>query len=341
MLENSWYCAAWSHELSHNGAVLGRKLLNRNIALFRDSHGQVHAICAVCPHRGADLARGRVIDDVIECPLHGWRFDAKGKCVCVPSQPGDVKLPHAYTPSYLVTELQGMIWIWLGAERELVPNPPHYDLWDSGLQRHRHFNPPQLWKCTFVNAVENAIDTTHIPFVHTRTLGADQRRIYPRQKLVIDEDLRGFSGEDFPGSPWGKARTVYLMSGVLGRLAKWLLGLGTIEREHYRFDLGGSLVYQIEWQAGTWDALVAHCTPADPQHTWFFGLSIRTRATHWIGDLAQLWFNRMLCKEDEVEVTNMLSNDPELLTSPISVVGDEPTLAFRRIYKHHLSRQET
>jgi nitrite reductase/ring-hydroxylating ferredoxin subunit len=41
--------------------------------------GTVTAQEAWCPHAWADLAGARVTDDgCIECPFHGWRFDATG-----------------------------------------------------------------------------------------------------------------------------------------------------------------------------------------------------------------------------------------------------------------------
>lgn len=45
----------------------------RLIALFRRGD-QVHAIDDNCPHMGAPLSDGRVVDDVVFCAWHGWRF---------------------------------------------------------------------------------------------------------------------------------------------------------------------------------------------------------------------------------------------------------------------------
>jgi phenylpropionate dioxygenase-like ring-hydroxylating dioxygenase large terminal subunit len=238
-----------------------------------------------------------------------------------------------------VAEKQDVIWIWVGPKPKIVPDVPQLHTCADSAKLRRQFNPPKLWKCTFVNAVENAIDTTHVPFVHVGTLGANQRRLYPRQRIIIDSDHRGFSGEDNPESPWGTVRNARIVDGIFGMLAARALGLRGIRREFYRFDLGGTLSYQIEWDSGARDVLVAHCTPADESQTWFFGASIRTRATHFLGDRVQSWFNRRLAEEDELAVTQMLSNDSTLLPSPVSVVGDEPTLAFHRIYNYHLNLQ--
>lgn len=47
---------------------------------------QVWAMEGVCPHRGGDLAEGRIVGDAIECPIHAWRFElqtgqeSRGRC---------------------------------------------------------------------------------------------------------------------------------------------------------------------------------------------------------------------------------------------------------------------
>jgi nitrite reductase (NADH) small subunit len=52
----------------------------REIALFREG-ARVHALDAVCPHRGASLAFGEVRGGVVHCPLHAWPFRlADGRC---------------------------------------------------------------------------------------------------------------------------------------------------------------------------------------------------------------------------------------------------------------------
>jgi len=341
MLKNAWYCAALSNELEPARA-LGRKLLGQHLALFRDESGEVHAMTAVCPHRGADLGRGKVVGGALQCPLHGWRFDKQGRCTHVPSQPEHVKIPpKAQCQTQRVQEQQGVIWLWGGdpAAAASAPPPPRHDEWNDGPGRARYFERPRLWACSFVNAVENAIDTTHIPFIHQRTLGADSRALYPRQDLRMDHDLRGFSGCDAADTPWGAQRPTAVNGGLASRMLARLLGLGPLRDEYYRFDLGGSLFYKATYDSGTWDVLIAHSTPADVDHTWFFGISVRTRALNWPGQQFQRWFARSLCDEDEREVSTMLSNDPQLLPNPVSVVGDEPLLAFRRLYQHHMQAE--
>jgi nitrite reductase/ring-hydroxylating ferredoxin subunit len=44
------------------------------ILLSRDRQGEIHAISAVCTHRGAPLETGTFTDDCVTCPWHGARF---------------------------------------------------------------------------------------------------------------------------------------------------------------------------------------------------------------------------------------------------------------------------
>lgn len=48
----------------------------------RDAGGGVRVYDAFCPHQGAHLGFGGVIDhDCLRCPFHGFYFDAEGRCI--------------------------------------------------------------------------------------------------------------------------------------------------------------------------------------------------------------------------------------------------------------------
>lgn len=46
---------------------------DRVVAIFNDG-GTYWAIDDMCPHAGASLGAGDVVDGVVACPLHAWRF---------------------------------------------------------------------------------------------------------------------------------------------------------------------------------------------------------------------------------------------------------------------------
>lgn len=66
---NSWYVAAWSDEIT--AAPRERWLLEQPIVFYRRSNGTVTALDGRCPHRHFPLAKGRVIDDNLQCGYHG------------------------------------------------------------------------------------------------------------------------------------------------------------------------------------------------------------------------------------------------------------------------------
>ncbi|GLZ51223.1 Rieske 2Fe-2S domain-containing protein [Actinomycetospora sp. NBRC 106378] len=64
------------------------------VAVFRPRSGGLHALRAICPHRGGPLADGLLDGEVVMCPLHNHRFElASGACV----SGGDVDDVAAYS----------------------------------------------------------------------------------------------------------------------------------------------------------------------------------------------------------------------------------------------------
>src|SRR5262245_19780999 len=81
---NGWYQVAWSEEVGRN-AVVPLRCLGLDLVLMRDSAGVAHVLDARCPHLGAHLGHGgRVENDCLVCPFHGWSFGSDGECASVP-----------------------------------------------------------------------------------------------------------------------------------------------------------------------------------------------------------------------------------------------------------------
>ena len=60
LVYNAWYVAAWSHEVGTE--PLARRIMDRDVVLFRDASGQVGALEDRCCHRGAPLRLGSVVE---------------------------------------------------------------------------------------------------------------------------------------------------------------------------------------------------------------------------------------------------------------------------------------
>lgn len=59
----------------------------RQVAVFRLRDGQLHAVSAVCPHRGGPLADGQVDGKIVLCPLHSNAFRLSDGCSTTGEQP--------------------------------------------------------------------------------------------------------------------------------------------------------------------------------------------------------------------------------------------------------------
>jgi len=66
---------------------LQARVNGRQIAIF-NVDGNFFALDGLCPHRGAPLGQGTVVEKTVFCPLHAWQFDLKtGACLDRPDKP--------------------------------------------------------------------------------------------------------------------------------------------------------------------------------------------------------------------------------------------------------------
>lgn len=111
-----WYIACTSTQLKAD-QPLPSTLMGRGLVLFRDQSGQATALIDQCVHRGAELSSGTVQDGCIQCPYHGWRYNAQGQVVHIPAQDGNTEpcKPYPYQQQHFaVQEHDGFVWVFLG-----------------------------------------------------------------------------------------------------------------------------------------------------------------------------------------------------------------------------------
>ena len=84
-----WLPALLAEELPENDCPPVRvKILSERLIAFRDSEGRYGLIDEFCAHRGVSLWFGRNEECGLRCPYHGWKYDATGQCVDLPSEGG-------------------------------------------------------------------------------------------------------------------------------------------------------------------------------------------------------------------------------------------------------------
>lgn len=140
---------------------LARTVLGYPLVLFRDGRTVV-ALSDRCPHRNAPLSAGRVIDGCIQCPYHGWRYSADGRCTFRPGVADAVPRETA-VESFATVVQDGAVWVYLG-DRPTTP-PPHRPWYDDSA--FEYFRWSDTVEASFADALENLLDGTHTPFVHS------------------------------------------------------------------------------------------------------------------------------------------------------------------------------
>ena len=150
--------------------------------LFRTEGGEVALLDAFCPHLGAHLGHGGVVDgDRIRCPFHAWEFDGQGACRNVPYAK---KIPpKAKVAPWHCVERNQIIWAWHHSQGAAptweIPEVAEVssDDW-TALERHS-------WTVRTHNQEigENAVDRAHFRYVHGTTN-------VPESELKLDGHIR-------------------------------------------------------------------------------------------------------------------------------------------------------
>ena len=121
----SWYPVARTRDL-RPGSHRIIKAFDTDWLLFRTREGQAGLTSRHCCHMGADLAQGRVHGESIECPMHGWRFAASGRCLQVPGLSGPP--PDIHLHSLVCKERYNVIFAYWGKQPAFdLPDPPRME----------------------------------------------------------------------------------------------------------------------------------------------------------------------------------------------------------------------
>src|SRR4051794_36343577 len=91
---NFWYPILESRKIKTGSKPIGIQRLSESLVLWRDSDGKVHCLLDRCPHRGAKLSLGKVLNDRIQCGYHGFEFNKQGECASIPAY-GKLKSPQS------------------------------------------------------------------------------------------------------------------------------------------------------------------------------------------------------------------------------------------------------
>ena len=199
-LRNLWYFAVHSHTLKL-GSLRTKQILGEPVLLGRTTSGEAFALRDLCPHRGVPLSKGRMVDNTVECPYHGWRFGPSGQCKLIPSLVGQEGVDPAriHVHRYHIREQNGLIWIFMPEdEKTNVPSgtPPELPI---AFEARPALIEAQLFPCPIDHAVVGLMDPAHGPFVHRAWWWRSQKSSYAKEKKYEPSTL-GFTMVAHPPS---------------------------------------------------------------------------------------------------------------------------------------------
>ena len=165
-LLNLWYPVLPSWALGDT--PIGITRLSRNIVLWRDREGHVHALEDRCPHRGARLSLGWNLGDRLACWYHGVEVGSNGKVEKVPAVENCSMEGKKTTQSYPVTEIKDAIFLYFSDAGH--SDPPELVLPNElAGKEFGHRLCTATWKCNYIYAVDNVMDPMHGAYLHAKS----------------------------------------------------------------------------------------------------------------------------------------------------------------------------
>jgi len=186
-LLNLWYLVADATEIGNR--PVGLKRLNRDIVLWRDANGAVNLVEDRCPHRGARLSRGRIIDGRIACAYHGLQLDGDGVITVTPPTPDCPLVGQKAIRAFPCREFNGGIWVYFADDAHQAPDemilPEEF-----ASQDWSSFLFSQTWNCNYRFVLDNRLDPMHGSYLHAAsyTLAYGNKQ----DRLLIEKTERGF-----------------------------------------------------------------------------------------------------------------------------------------------------
>jgi phenylpropionate dioxygenase-like ring-hydroxylating dioxygenase large terminal subunit len=313
VLTHQWHAVARCADLG--GGPLAKRLLERDIVVWRGPDGQVVAAPDRCPHRESPLSLGCVAEGVLQCPYHGWEFGDGGALVRVPSAlPGVPVPPTGHLAVFHSQERYGLVWVCLGEPVADIPVITH----DADPAFRRINNPVEHWTTSATRLTDNFMDYTHFPFVHTGTFGRAQDTVVPRFEVeALVDGWFGYQYEVDVNNP----DTAQSISGQSAPVLHRRMSTG--------FTLPFAVRSTIEYETGLEHILLLLSTPIDDVNCYFTFVVWRNDDFS-VSAEEVIAFDRMIGAEDKAMLERVPGVLPLTQTGVVSVQADKGSVEWRR-----------
>jgi phenylpropionate dioxygenase-like ring-hydroxylating dioxygenase large terminal subunit len=316
MIPNQWYVLMESKQVKDKPVGVTR--MGEKMVFWRDGTGRVSCLRDKCPHRGVELSKGQVVDGHIQCPFHGFEYDASGACVLIPANGRNARVPKVFRAhSYPTYEAHGFIWVWWGEEPPENLEPPQFfeDL-DDGFSYATIYDP---WNAHYSRAIENQLDVVHLPFVHYNTIGRGIGKVVDGPGMLWTDDsafrIYVFSRED-DGTPPRKPSEVPV--------------------PHPTSEFWLEFIFPNLWQnrLGEQARVVVAFVPVDDEHTLlylrFYQKFVQVPLLRDVVNWLSMPFNRRIAHQDRRVVETHQPQPSGLGIGEKMVQGDRPIVEYRR-----------
>ncbi len=166
LLRRYWHPIGYSTELQRPGQTVKVRVLGEDLVLARTQSGSLLLVQEHCAHRQASLLYGYIEGECIRCPYHGWLYNGAGECIERPFEARKDRVQRKLIASYATHEIGGLIFGYLGPEKD----KPAFPNWDILVREDgvRHFEVQDDLACNWLQIQENAVDVTHTYYTHSK-----------------------------------------------------------------------------------------------------------------------------------------------------------------------------
>ncbi|MEJ6721226.1 Rieske 2Fe-2S domain-containing protein [Ilumatobacter sp.] len=312
-LRTAWYPVARVSDIADGPFAV--RLLAQDLVVWRSADGALVVAPDRCPHREAPLSIGTVTDGELACAYHGWTFGSLGTCVAIPSSGPNAAIPRtAHLPCMHAREQYGLVWVCPGEPAMDIPRVVQ----DSDPAFRRLNTDVETWATSTPRLVDNFMDFSHFPWVHTGTFGGGQDPIVPKLDIgPLDDDFFGYAYEVDASNPDEAVAVSGSDDDVVHRSMSTGFALPFVVRSTIRYDDGLEHI------------LLLCSTPVDDLNS-LFTFVVWRNDDHSTDPEEILKFDRAIGAEDRAMLERVPGTLPLQRTGLVNVQSDKPSVEWRR-----------
>ncbi len=315
VLRDYWYPVAYTREIGVHPHAF--RIFGEDHVVWREApDGPAFGAYDECPHRAGRLSDGWVTDGCLMCPYHGWRFEGTGACVEIPAVDPSLPIPgRARLRSVPVKERYGLVWVCIGSPLGGVPalkeaDDPNYVLVHVMME---------LWRASAPRVIDNALDVSHVAWVHQYTVGTPSAPRIPTYDVErVGTTLRCTSRHQSRLDDRQKRNT-----GINADITTRTVDIELLEPFVFR----GAMQYEN----GLVHVLLKTATPVDDHTTLFCQFVARNDDPDIARQGEIIAVDRAVQSEDKAILERIKSDFPLDVTSEVHSAADRLTVEYRRL----------